>query len=405
MPYTMESVIVFGDSLSDIGRKWTTKAGRAALIFKEMFVSPNGRFSDCRNWTDFMIEDAGARSLVVGSAQSTIDRSKRHMNFTNRSQITPDDDTFPSFYYANYADGGACGDTPASKKPFLRTFKDQVDWFENDVAETNQDLGNTLFIIWFGANDLYTAERKAADMHLVAGEVAKTQRDRLEKIVKKKGFKPWFVFVNLGHPLSSVFYSRKLEAAEAAVRADLRGAQAAGPPGGRLIEARRTLVQASRTIEPGWIGKGKKLKALKEEVAIVENLETGVRNYNVSLLAQAKTNGDAVVKVAQAISENTLRLLVGNGTMAAGAMEQQAVQVGAAIYGQLGGPQPLTTIDQKHPTDQMYRFLWEEIYAELQLAGLSFGRLSAAAVGQALRTAARSGMREVMAELAQRGSH
>ena len=383
MPHIMESVVVFGDSLSDIGRKWTTKSGRAAITFNEMYVSPSGRFSDCRNWTDFMIEDAGARSLVNGSAENTVARSQRHLNFSKQSGIYSDADQFHPFHYANYADGGACGMTPVTKERFLRTFKEQVDWFEADLAKTDVLLGNTLFIIWFGANDLYTAGRKATEMHLVAQEVAETQRSRLAQIVKRQHCAPWFVFVNLGHPLSSVFYSRNLAAAEAAVRNDIAVAAVNGP-NGRLDSAKKTISIAAQTIAPSWFGAGGRLKALQEEVALVENLEAGVMNYNTALLATATLQDDAVVKIAHAISESVLKSLVASGLMAAGAMGNRATQVSAANYNPGGAAQPLTTIDQKHPTDQMYKFLWEEIYAELTRAGISFGQLRGAAVGQTL---------------------
>ena len=49
----VRNVIVFGDSLFDIGVKWTTGMGRFARKIGKMTVNPSGRFSDCRNWTDY----------------------------------------------------------------------------------------------------------------------------------------------------------------------------------------------------------------------------------------------------------------------------------------------------------------------------------------------------------------
>ena len=121
----MDTVLVFGDSLSDIGRKWKTKAGRMATSTNQMYVSSSGRFSDCRNWTDYMIEAATGKSLVVDSAAGTIALSKMHTSLSNESLL----EGLNSFYFANYAEGGACGDKPASMGPFLGTFKGQVDWF------------------------------------------------------------------------------------------------------------------------------------------------------------------------------------------------------------------------------------------------------------------------------------
>jgi hypothetical protein len=35
-----------------------------ATSTNQMYVSSSGRFSDCRNWTDYMIEAATGKSLV-----------------------------------------------------------------------------------------------------------------------------------------------------------------------------------------------------------------------------------------------------------------------------------------------------------------------------------------------------
>ena len=76
----MDTVLVFGDSLSDIGRKWKTKAGRMATSTNQMYVSSSGRFSDCRNWTDYMIEAATGKSLVVDSAAAILSNQVQQAN-------------------------------------------------------------------------------------------------------------------------------------------------------------------------------------------------------------------------------------------------------------------------------------------------------------------------------------
>jgi hypothetical protein len=234
----MDTVVVFGDSLSDIGKKWTTGSGRVARLTNQMYVSPTGRFSDCRNWTDFMFEAATGLTMVVGTAAETIDLSRRHASLTSDGLVltyTPH-----SFRYANYAEGGACGDTPAGTYPaVLGTFKDQVDAFKKDCRASQIYLGHTLCIVWFGANDLYTAGREAEGMKQVAEQIADTQRERLSLIVADHNRRMLgrarrstnackFVFVDLCRPLASVRYAARLQQAEAAVRATL-GARYAPP--------------------------------------------------------------------------------------------------------------------------------------------------------------------------------
>jgi hypothetical protein len=102
----MHSVIVFGDSLSDIGKKWKTKSGKMARATNQMYVSPTGRFSDCRNWTDFMFEAATGLSMIVGTAKDTIALSARHTSLSRSSLVinaSPEDSDPWYFQYANYA--------------------------------------------------------------------------------------------------------------------------------------------------------------------------------------------------------------------------------------------------------------------------------------------------------------
>jgi phospholipase/lecithinase/hemolysin len=229
-PLRMDSVVVFGDSLSDIGKKWTSGWGRVGRVANEMYVSQTGRFSDCRNWTDFMFEAATHMTMIVNTASETIANSK---NYTSLSKLSCVDQYPGSFQYANYAEGGACGDTPASKSAMLDTFKDQVDAFEKDCKASGLGLGNTLFIVWFGANDLYTAERTAAEMAQVATQITSTQRQRLAEFVKgwnqatlgadqAKNCVCKFIFVDLCRPLTSVRYTKRLTDAEAKVKKQSR---------------------------------------------------------------------------------------------------------------------------------------------------------------------------------------
>lgn len=119
-------------------------------------------------------------------------------------------------------------------------------------------LRDTLFIIWFGANDFYTSNRRADEMHQVAQEVADRQRNRLVEIFRTQNQRKRqpttaapqrnrvlqlikknnqttdlpgseipdlhtckFVFVDMCTPLSSVRYANRLQRAEQRPRSDL----------------------------------------------------------------------------------------------------------------------------------------------------------------------------------------
>ena len=110
----LDTVVVFGDSLCDIGKKWKTKSGKLAISSGDMYVSPTGRFSDCRNWTDFMFEEASGTTMVQGTPEATI---KTSVQFTSLKPGNVLLNGPNSFQYANYAEGGACGDTPPGAGP------------------------------------------------------------------------------------------------------------------------------------------------------------------------------------------------------------------------------------------------------------------------------------------------
>ena len=379
MPATaVRNLIVFGDSLSDIGKKWLTKSGKAALQLHEMYVSPTGRYSDCRNWTDFMFEEATGLTMVVDSAEESVARSQKHTSLTSQSDLLLSHDQ-SSLSYANYAEGGACGDTPAAlmKRPFLGTFKDQVDQFEKDVKSFALPKGHTLFIIWFGANDLYTASREASEMNLVAEQVAQTQRNRLKMLVPDSTF----IFVDMARPLTSVRYSSRLQKAESELRAAQKKVNAEQnltamvpmekKPG--MWHARDALNSADFTGV-----KVKEVARLREQVAITQNLEKGVLLFNLTLAKTARFNGDRVVELGSVITEDTVRQIVeGNYSILAGAADTQAVHISSQASSGKMESSHMTTIDEVHPSDRVYKLIWNEIYEEIKKSGCVIGKLVA----------------------------
>jgi phospholipase/lecithinase/hemolysin len=331
------NVIVFGDSLSDIGHKWITATGRFARKFGLMTVNPSGRFSDCRNWTDFMYLDAAGIELVLGTPGDTIAASRVHLRLTANSrwlnqQIPPGKE----FLYSNYAEGGACGSAPASLigKETLGQFKDQVASFAADFRNLSQaDRGRpTLFLIWFGANDLYTAGCKPEAMAGVAENVANRQREEIVRIAGAQNAR--FIFMNLARPEASVRYQDLL----------------------------------------------KKDESARNEI---DNLRRGVDLYNARLLWYAGRNGDAVVDIASVVcpdvvSASLKALHLVNGAQPKGTSDHY---IPAAVYdspklarryiGDTNG----TTSDKAHPTDRVYKLLWDNIRATILQRQYAFGLL------------------------------
>jgi hypothetical protein len=410
MPLMIDTVVVFGDSLSDIGKKWVTKSGRMARAFNQMYVSPTGRFSDCRNWTDFMFEQATGLTMVVSSADTSIALSSRHTTLSANSMVPA---TVPNrFQYANYAEGGACGDTPHSKGPFLGTLKDQVDAFEKDCRTTKLPLGNTLFIIWFGANDLYTAGRSPDEMGEVAKQVARTQRDRLKNLVhelrRQSQWQARVIFCDLARPLTSVRYTLRLKQAEAELRKvgpKDSVEMVVGPqrPKGEMWHGLQALKGASPLQ-----AKAKQYLLLKAQIAETKELERGVLNFNTMLALIARQSGDRVAEVGSCLSEDTLRALVqGNYRLREGASGTRAEHRSALSYQNSTDVAHLTTIDEVHPTDQVYKLIWMEIYEEIKKSDCAFGLLGGVGVATPLSTlsgpqpATRAGFGNVMAELQQ----
>jgi len=278
-----DNVVVFGDSLSDIGIKWTHFFGKVALGIGAMTVNSSGRFSDCRNWTDFMYEHAagGGQSLIKGSKQATIDVSSHHQKLKEGSLVTPKDKQ--PFFYANYAVGGACGAitstglTPFKEQIEGETFHDGFRGHFRDLQDSKvvkklkdqwgRDFKKTLFLIWFGANDLFTAKCKPAQMAAVAEKIAKKRRNELAAIVGKNNAK--FIFMNLAKPLSCARFQ-------------------------------------------SWERKG---KIKKKQGYTLDQLDIGVDLFNSTLTRFAKEHaedGDAVVNIERAATSLEINTYLGN---------------------------------------------------------------------------------------------
>jgi phospholipase/lecithinase/hemolysin len=164
MPTALQNLIIFGDSLSDIGIKRETPTGMFARAAGAMRTNEIGRYSDGRNWTDFLIEWTGAEPLVMIDAKTTEDVTALHRSLTNLSFLSGTQATGtrdPRLHYANYAEGGAVAAsdwTPMAGA--LGYLKDEfAAYIKARQALVDKFSGETMHIVWIGLNDIVTAKR------------------------------------------------------------------------------------------------------------------------------------------------------------------------------------------------------------------------------------------------------
>ncbi|TSC33126.1 SGNH/GDSL hydrolase family protein [Corallococcus sp. Z5C101001] len=206
----IDNLIIFGDSMSDIGNKAATGLGGFANTVGLMQVNELGRFSDGKNWTDFVWEWAGGLSMFRGAdpfdEESTAKKESVAATVVHRS-LTVDSNEDSGFgrpiTYVNYAEGGAMG---ASDRPStgLGTFRQQVLRFRAELTRCPLS-GTTLFIIWFGLNDLVTNKRDPATMKQVVLEMFGLIRE-LHIATAGQGH---FLLINLPDPADAARYAKK----------------------------------------------------------------------------------------------------------------------------------------------------------------------------------------------------
>jgi hypothetical protein len=346
------NVVIFGDSLSDIGTKVQTKAGKVGKLAGEVTTNPTGRFSDCRNWTDHMYEECSGETLLHGDVKTSIADSRKHQKLGAESKWNGPAGKW--FRYANYAMGGACGGIPNSKGPFLSTMKDQVDQFRKDYAGNAAAHGeNFLFIVWFGANDLYTAGLAANKMASVANKIAEKRREEVAAIVGPNNAK--FVYINLGLPLSATRYQRLFDESEAANKQAMS----------RVLSAQRSK---------------KDLKVMQKHYdtrKMINNFESGVMLFNHTLRECNGRKGDTFVDMSSVLSREAVSALLDGMDLLPGSQEKGSSKRHYASdeYDKRVKHVHVTTSDDAHPTDRVYRLMWTHIKGELLQQGYSFGQL------------------------------
>ncbi|GGS94568.1 hypothetical protein GCM10010156_60990 [Planobispora rosea] len=188
----IKNVVILGDSMSDIGNKWLWPTGELARLFRAMRVNEAGRYSDGRNWTDFLVEWSTGETLMWGNKDLSIRKSNDYRTLSGYSVLgvepqggraepkppvdldeylkqmrKPSEETgaLPEIKYVNYAMGGAIVTTDwAPKFGALTYLRDQVkDYVAQRRLLTKPFEGDTMHVIWIGLNDFVTAERPDYD--------------------------------------------------------------------------------------------------------------------------------------------------------------------------------------------------------------------------------------------------
>src|SRR5215467_9888379 len=104
MTVTAKRLIIFGDSLSDIGVKRNTGMGAFAALFGLMRTNQVNRYSDNRNWTDFIWEWAGGQPLIIKDKATSIAAAANHLKWSKDAAVGSPKDA--PLHYVNYAEGG-----------------------------------------------------------------------------------------------------------------------------------------------------------------------------------------------------------------------------------------------------------------------------------------------------------
>ncbi|MEO3810241.1 hypothetical protein ABGB17_14670 [Sphaerisporangium sp. B11E5] len=188
----IKNVVILGDSMSDIGNKWLWPTGELGRLFRAMRVNETGRFSDGKNWTDFLVEWATGETLMWGNRDLAISKSTNYRTLTGYSVLgveswdkpvepkppldleaylkamkAPPKETkaLPEIRYVNYAMGGAIVTNDWSPKFGALTYlRGQVeDYLAQRRHMSGAFTGETLHVIWVGLNDFVTVVRPDYD--------------------------------------------------------------------------------------------------------------------------------------------------------------------------------------------------------------------------------------------------
>jgi lysophospholipase L1-like esterase len=273
-----------------------------------------------------------------------------------------------AFRYANYAEGGACAGNPQSLqgKIGLGTFKDQVNRFRGDVPTVKVQGETFLIFVWFGANDLYTDGQKATDMPGAAAKIMK-RRGEIVQILNNAGAKTTgdgvrFVFMGMGLPTSAARYQAKLDRA--------------------MQRMQNNQIHLKRyNIKRLWKTKEQIVKELFDaRIEALNLLAAGALLFN-DRLQQLTKAPDIFVDMQRYLSEDAVTSMMEHYNMLQGVQPKgwSGMHLSAKDYDEIMDEVqvPLSTSDEAHPTDRVYKYMWEAAIAPaLKQANVSFGNFA-----------------------------
>lgn len=200
----IDRIAIFGDSMSDLGRKKDTGSGILARFLHLMRVNEVGRYSDSKNWADYLWEWSGGTSFIDNQDKKTTDiLTKNHFSLDNSTHGSVDG----KFSFVNYAVGGAIiGESEKiSGKMGLTLLDKQKKEYLKQFAKEDVHPERTLHIIWAGLNDTVTDEKKPEQMEQLAAKIREFTDDT-RKVVEKDGRQAYFMIVNNPDPKEAVRY-------------------------------------------------------------------------------------------------------------------------------------------------------------------------------------------------------
>ncbi|MGI5455032.1 hypothetical protein ACQEWB_18000 [Streptomyces sp. CA-249302] len=180
--------------MSDIGNKWIWPWGEIGRLTRRMRVNETGRFSDGRNWADFLVEWATGETLMWGNRELSIRKSNDYRTLSKYSTLEvgswdrpvemrpwktledyiaelkrpqPPKPAPPELRYVNYAMGGCIVTMDWTFPPkfgALSYLRGQVEDYILQRREMGTQFGGpTLHVVWIGLNDFVTVLRPDYD--------------------------------------------------------------------------------------------------------------------------------------------------------------------------------------------------------------------------------------------------
>ncbi|MDR4951001.1 SGNH/GDSL hydrolase family protein [Chryseobacterium sp. ES2] len=203
----IDRIVILGDSMSDFGIKKNTLMGMVARAAGAMRVNAVGRFSDSKNWGDFISEWSGMESLIDGKDKKQTDAlTAKHLSLKESTHGSPDN----RLSFVNYAVGGAVVNEreKLAHKLALTTILEQKEKYFKELDSDTFKAKNTMHIVWIGLNDTVTDGKDASKMKEIVAQI-KGMTDEIRDRVAKDGGKAYFMVVNNPAPVEAVRYVKK----------------------------------------------------------------------------------------------------------------------------------------------------------------------------------------------------